>query len=105
MTLLIIGIMVLAVLPYAYIISLPMVLEHKLKHFALDYVYVEKAYNKAKESWYDNDAKVVWIAEDGDIFNNIYVYLAAIHIESGLPFDEILVKVKAGNIARWIFRK
>lgn len=105
MTLLIVGIMIIAVVPYVYLISLPISLEHKLKNYAKKYVYIEKAYNTAKESWYDNDEKVVWIARKGDIFNNIYVYLAAIHIESGKTFEEILGIIKAGRIAKWILRK
>lgn len=99
-----IGLMILAVIPYAYIISVPMVLEQKLRTFAKNYVYVEKAYNKVKESWYDEDEKVVWVAEDGDIFNNIYVYLAAIHIESGMSFDKILGEIEANWLARFLIQ-
>lgn len=102
MSFIIIGLMVLAVIPYAYIISIPMVLEQKLRTFAKNYVYIEKAYNKVKDSWYDDESKTVWIADGGDIFNNIYVYLAAIHIESGMSFDKILEEVKASRIARFI---
>jgi hypothetical protein len=99
MSLLIVGFMILAVLPYFYLIALPMVVEQKLKHLALNWVYVERAY---KVTWYDDQEKVLWIAEDGDIFNNIYAYIAAIHIESGMSFEQILDKIKAGTIAKWI---
>ena len=99
MSLIIIGLMVLSVLPYFYIITLPIRVEQKLKHLASNWVYVERAY---KVTWYDDKEKVVWIAEDADILDNIYAYIAAIHIESGMSFEQILDKIKAGTIAKWI---